>query len=558
MMRSYGKSPSAGMRWIRAMLLGWGLLGGVHAQAATDATIQAYLAQRFPCRLDRVRVETEQILIEGWVDQPAGDYVLGELPIDLPTGARPLADTLVPLNIRADGSFAVEVPRRAVRSGRACDRFASRWQLYHREEEVDTPCSHARYPDEIACRSPSLPALIPMTKKGLGGWTAGRIPDEVSELGLAAVTVNVVIHRLVSLEPQPGHTPFEWQGRTYFANDQVAAELDRTFRQAAEEGLLVSVIVLVANPAKSEEARIDLLGHPEAAASAMFAMPNMNAEDGVGLYGAILDWMASRWSGGEEGRIHHWIMHNEVDAGWVWTNAGEQTELEYMDLYVRSMRLAYLTARRYDPHAGAFISLDHHWAKPGQPRWYASRSLLEILQKFCQIEGDFEWGLAYHPYPQSLGNPRTWEDQQATFAFDTQKITPRNLEVLDDYMRRPEMLYRGRVRCVHLSENGFHSRDYSTKSLEEQAAGMAWAWKKISRLPSVQVWHYHNWIDNRHEGGLRIGLRKFPDDLEEPLGKKPIWYLYQALGTTREEAACAPYLKTIGIDAWDEIFLKGR
>ncbi|MFN9911869.1 MAG: DUF5722 domain-containing protein, partial [Pirellulaceae bacterium] len=145
------------------------------------------------------------------------------------------------------------------------------------------------------------------------------IPDEVSELGLAAVTVNVVIHRLVSLEQQPGHTPFEWQGRTYFANDQVAAELDRTFRQAAEEGLLVSVIVLVANPAKSEEARIDLLGHPEAAASAMFAMPNMNAEDGVGLYGAILDWMASRWSGGEEGRIHHWIMHNEVDAGWVWT-----------------------------------------------------------------------------------------------------------------------------------------------------------------------------------------------------------------------------------------------
>jgi hypothetical protein len=83
------------------------------------------------------------------------------------------------------------------------------------------------------------------------------------------------------------------------------------------------------------------------------------------------------------------------------------------------------------------------------------------------------------------------------------------------------------------------------------------AWKKISRLETVQSWQYHNWIDNRGEGGLRIGLRKFPDEPGDPLGRKPIWHLYQALGTPREDEACAPYLKTIGIRSWDEVLHRG-
>jgi len=87
---------------------------------------------------------------------------------------------------------------------------------------------------------------------------------------------------------------------------------------------------------------------------------------------------------------------------------------------------------------------------------------------------------------------------------------------------------------------------------------MALAGKKMSQLPSIQVWHYHNWIDNRHEGGLWIGLRKFPDDETDPLGVKPIWPLYQALGTPSEEAIIAPYLKTIGLDSWADVRSSGE
>ena len=65
-------------------------------------------------------------------------------------------------------------------------------------------------------------------------------------------------------------------------------------------------------------------------------------------------------------------------------------------------------------------------------------------------------------------------------------------------------------------------------------------------------------MDNRGEGGLRIGLRRFPDDTDEPLGKKPIWYVYQALGTPKEAEATAFAKPIIGIQDWSEIRHKGE
>jgi hypothetical protein len=289
-------------------------------------------------------------------------------------------------------------------------------------------------------------------------------------------------------------------------------------------------------------------------------MPNLTSEEGVSLYGAILNLMAERWSrpDGKYGRVHHWIMHNEVDAGWEWTNAGETPDIAYMDLYQRSMRMMDLIARQYDPNSEAFISLTHYWANKGCAKCYGSKRLLELLQQFGTKEGDFPWGLAFHPYPQDLTNPRTWEDGQASFSFNSAQITPKNLEVLDAYMKQPGMLYRGQVRPVHLTENGFNSRDYSEQQLADQAAGMALAWKKMAALSSIQVWDYHNWVDNRGEGGLKIGLRKFPDEPGDPLGKKPIWNLYKALGTPEENKVAEPYLKAIGVKNWDEILHLGE
>jgi hypothetical protein len=513
--------------------------------------LENYLSRDFPAKITRVGVGRDAIHIEGKVSAEGGGIFLADIPMDLPHDDPKSWQSLIEVK-PANGSFAIDVPRKRQLEGLDYDRLTSRWQLVKKGASCIEPLSHAHYADEVACRAPNLPAAKPKTKKGLGGWNAGRIPGELEDLGISSVTVNVMIHSLVSLDAQPGTTPFTWQGRTYHAREKELAALDATFLEAQKHGVMVSAILLVANPAKDASPVVKMLGHPDAASDGIFAMPNVTSPDGLALYGAILNLMAERWSrpDGKHGRVHHWIMHNEVDAGWVWANAGDKSALDYMDLYQRSLRLMDLIARQYDPNSRAFISLTHHWADKGEAKWYGSKQLLELLVKFTKAEGDFPWALAYHPYPQDLTNPRTWEDGLATFSFNTAKITPKNLEVLDAWMKQPAFLYRGKVRPVHCSENGFNSKDYSEKQLTDQAAGMGLAWKKIQALSSIEAWQYHNWIDNRGEGGLRIGLRKFPDEPGDPLGKKPIWQLYQALGTPREDKACAPYLPVMGLRSW--------
>jgi hypothetical protein len=527
--------------------------------ASDEAWLESYLDETFSAVLERVIVTDRKVTVSGRVDGNRDDLLLAEIPLERRGDDPQRCEATDPVAIGPDGRFSLTLDRFRDRGGLTYDRLTSRWQLVEHAGGKHTPRSHARYADTVPCRAPGLPAAYPTTKKGLGAWQHGRLPDEIESLGVGSVTVNVVPHTFISLAAEPGTFPFTWQGRTYHAREAVLARLDDTFRRAGKQGLMVSAIILIGNPARVESPVLDLLGHPDAVKEGIFAMPNVTHSEGVALYGGLLDLMAERWSrpDGRYGRVHHWIMHNEVDAGYEWTNCGPKPAIVFMDLLQRSLRLMHLITRRYDPHSRTFISLTHHWAHPGKPEWYGSKRMLDLLVRFCDAEGDFSWAVAFHAYPQSLGNPRTWEDTQATFRFDTPKITPRNLEVLEAYLRQPRLMHAGQPRPIHFSENGFNSPDYGPEALADQTAGMAYAWKKVQAMRLAEAWHYHNWIDNQHEGGLRIGLRKFPDEPDDPLGPKPIWHLYRALGTPEEGAAASAALKRIGITAWEDILHRG-
>ena len=240
----------------------------------------------------------------------------------------------------------------------------------------------------------------------------------------------------------------------------------------------------------------------------------------------------------------------------VWANAGNKPLGLYVEALQKSLRLAHLVTRRHDAGAQVFVSLEHHWRSPN-PRIFGARDLLETLLQWGRTEGDFEWAIAHHPYPQSLFEPKVWRDDQPTFAFDTPKITYKNIEVLTAWAARPEVRFANRPRVIYLTEQGLNSRDYSETALREQAAGMAYAWNKIKNLDGIEAHLYHNWVDNRAEGGLRIGLRRFPDDAEFPSGKKPVWSVYQALDTPAEAEATAFALPMVGVKSWDEVRYRG-
>ncbi len=526
-----------------------------------DVRLRTYLHHAYPCRMTEVVVKAQQVVVTGDIgSERAPDLVLVEAPLYTDITETTAFPTVLPIHPDRNGHFMVTLDRQRPSGNAAFDRLLSRWAVAKRSGARFTLLSHARYADSIQPIA-DLPEEKPRNKKGIGGFTTGWPISDVTDLDLSACTVNVVLNSLFATTPGSGRSAFSYAGHTWYAEDYNIAALDRTLQATAQHHLVVSAILLLGQggnaPANSFSHRV---AHPDADPSGIFVMPNVTSEDGLAAYAAALDYLAQRYSrpDAKYGRIHHWIMHNEVNAGWIWTNAGDKTPLLYTDLYHRSMRVAQLIARQYDSHAKAFISLEHHWnIRP--THIYAGREILENLLDFSAAEGDFDWGIAYHPYPQNLFDPRVWADTETTFTFDTPKITYKNLEVLDAWVRQPRARFLGKtLRTVHLTEQGLNSMDYTPKSLTDQAAGMAYAWNKYKNLDSIEVFDYHNWVDNRGEGGLRIGLRRFPDDKDEPLGKKPIWFVYKALGTAREAEATEFAKPILGIKDWSEVRYRGK
>ncbi len=511
--------------------------------------LQTYLDTEFNCKIDKISANFETITISGTLDKLDNIY-LCEIPPYLDVTD---TDSIIKFKPIKKLNFSESFPRYQQRKDIKYDSLLSKWAL-----AMDTPSglkliSHAHYPDEIEPKYNIMPQAL-KGRKGIGGFDISRgHTNDLDDLDIASITVNIPFARFMTKTKSPGNIEHNYNGIMYYFNQGYFQQLDHTLLEAAKRNIIVAAILLIDKNQPSPDA---LLQHPDMDPSGIFSMPNMTTPESVNCYAAALDFLASRYSRPDKkyGRIHHWIMHNEVDAGWTWTNMGVKTDLVFMDTYIKSMRMCYAIARSYNPQSEVFISLTHYWAWTSHPHYYPSKDLMEILLKFSRVEGDFQWAVAHHPYPESLLEPKTWLDTKAKFNIDTPLITFKNLKVLDQWIKSTEMLYEGtQKRSLWLSENGTNSKSYSEKDLTEQAAGFAYTWKSMKDLDGIDGFQWHNWIDNRHEGGLRIGLRKFPDQTDDPAGRKPVWFLFQAADTDREDDVFAPYLKTIGIKKWSDI-----
>lgn len=523
-----------------------------HAQAER---LRAYFKREFPGAIEKITADTSCITISGKVGEGSGDCLMAEVPMWEDVTALKSPAALHSIQPGADGKFTLRVERSSAKDR---DLLLSGWALVKPDGGAYQLFSALRYADEVAARA-ELPPAKPLSKKGLGGCDFAH-PD-IKELGIHSVTINIILNDLLSPEPGPGKTLYTYAGRTWYSNDAVVATYDRYFLTAVERGLMVSAIVLLPPVRDSPpNSWIRSAAHPDADSGAAFVMPDFTRAEGVNAYAAAMNFVAERYTrpDGRYGRIHHWILHNEINSGFFWTSAGTKTDLTYLALYHKSLRVAHLLTRQYDPNAKAFISLEHCWGRPADVRSYAGRDLMEYLVSFSKTEGDFPWGVAFHPYPQDIFNPRTWEDSEAPCDFAAPFITYKNIEVLDAWARQERVAYRGQPREIQLSEQGLNSPDYSEKSLRDQSAGMAYAWKKIEPLPTVSAFQYHLWADDRGEGGLRLGLRKFGDDPQDPHGLKPIWQLYQALGTPEFEAKAEFAKEVLGIKDWAEVPYRGE
>lgn len=530
----------------------------VKRESEMENRLKDYLTKNYDSKITTVEVADSKISVAGRLASAGPNYLCEIAPYQDVTEANDYETAI----LVSGKKFHLEVDRFVDRNGIKYDRLLSKWVLAEKTTNGYQLISHAIYPDFIKAKY-SYPKEVAKGRKGIGGFSVNRGHlEDLDELGATSATVNIWFSKFMFTKPAADRVEHVYNGKSWYFRAKDVTLFDSTFRTTARKGIVTAAILLVDKAESCPDKEIGrLLQHPDMDPAGIYSMPNMTNPASVECYAAALDFLASRYSRADKkyGRCNHWIMHNEVDAGWEWTNMGEKTATIFMDTYIKSMRMCYAIARSYNPNSEVFVTLTHYWAWTSHPRFYPSKALMEILNQYTRAEGDFQWAMAHHPYPQSLMEPKTWLDKQVDFTFNSPLITFANLEVLNAWIKLPEVLYKGKIkRTLWLSENGTNSRTYSDQDLTEQAAGFAYTWKKMKKLDGIDGFQWHNWYDNRGEGGLRIGLRRFPDDEKDPGGAKPVWYVFKAADTPEENAVFDQYKETIGIKDWKESQYSGK
>lgn len=402
--------------------------------------------------------------------------------------------------------------------------------------------------------------VLPLLAAALAGCAVSSFPEAASKkglqvemvddalaLGVKHAALNFNLTSLADLRGDPANPTWTVEGRTFNFRRDALERLDRQIRPLSKAGVLVYLIVLAYAPADEETRRLVLHSRYDPKAPNRLGGFNTATEEGRLWLRAAVEFVADRY----RNQVVGYILGNEVNSHWFWYNLGRITLEEFTDEYLRAARLVHAAIRRQSSWARLYLSLEHHWGirYPGgdDHQAFPGRAFLDLFARRAKEGGDFDWHLAFHPYPENLFEPRFWKDRSARPDENTPRITFKNLEVLTAYLRRPELLFDGVPRRVILSEQGFHT-PAGAEGETIQAAAYCAAYRKVAAMEGIDAFILHRHVDNAGEGGLLLGLRRGGG---QRLPKK-IYDCFRAADTPEWEKAFEFALPVVGLERWTD------
>lgn len=401
------------------------------------------------------------------------------------------------------------------------------------------------------------PFPTPATKKGL----QVQMIDDALALGVGHAALNLNLTALVDPTNNPSSVRWTSGGKEFAFSLPVVEDLDRRVKPLSDNGVVVYLILLTY--ASNDPARDALMLHPAYARgqkdTGPIGMFNVTSDDGIAWLTAAMEFLAARYSGhnADQGRVWGYIAGNEVNSHWYWSNMGHATLDEVVTTYEKSVRLIHTAVRKSSTHARVYLSLEHYWAKryPAgtETQSVPGRDFLQAFAALARKQGDFDWHLAHHPYPEPLTDCRFWKDRKhSPHSPDAEVVSFRNLEVLCDFLATEPMTFQGKPRRVIFSEQGFHCDNRKTGE-RDQAAAYALAYVNVARLDLVDAFILHRHVDHSGEGGLNLGLwTNKPDSIATPDRKRQMYDVFLAAGTANQDKVFEFALPVFGAKTWDE------
>ena len=375
---------------------------------------------------------------------------------------------------------------------------------------VVVPVSNAHYitnPEVLASVS-----LSPKNngKKGLilDGAKIGNGNTEVIDLGVQQGAYNINLEDVIGGN---GVIQYEYNGKVYAFDSGYVSQYDHCVRTTSSQGIGLTMVLL--NPyVPGEEFMISPTSRVGAGRSNYYMM-NTSEQAGLEWLEATVSFLAFRYNGRNGlGQVDNWVIGNEVNAKNVWNYSNVSDELTYAQLYADSLRVCYNAIKSRNANATVCISLDQNWTKVHNPAsYYSARSMLEAINAVVCAQGNFDWGLAEHPYNYPMTWTSFWTPKNPFSAsmiqhsIDTPYLSMENIEQLTDYMCLPHMLgTKGQVRPILLTEIGYSS----TQGDEAQAFAMVYAYQRVMTNRYIRMIIFNRQTDYPIEvrDGLSVGL----------------------------------------------------
>ena len=420
--------------------------------------------------------------------------------------------------------------------------------------------SEPRYitnPEAVARNT--APFKDPLTKKGLN--IEIDMLSDAFDLGVKHVTTNIAFSQIMG-----SGIEFEYDGKTYHFNKAVMDAYDATISALSNKGMTVTAIILNDwNPNTPD------LIYPgtEKTSFAYYYMFNAATEAGFEQTRAIAAFLADHYSGKnpDYGKVSNWIIGNEINCQ-EWTYMGATDVGTYVRAYQQAFRTIYTAIKSTNANDRVYFSLAYWWGMPYEGKddslHYKGREIVDVFNSIANVEGQMDWGLAYHPYPHPLSEPEFWDDAATgliTTDFNSPVINFANLNVLTDYMAQEAFRApSGEVRHIILTEQGFTAYSATKGYVPElQAAAYAYSYYLVDSNPYIDAYTVSRQVDAPSEvnAGLRFGL--WECDMNQPnlivaTKRRKIWQVFRDIDKKNATLEATEFAKEIiGIEKWSDV-----
>lgn len=369
---------------------------------------------------------------------------------------------------------------------------------------------------------------------------------ELTDLNVKHAIYNIPLSHIMgeTADPTFPTITYTYRGRNYAFNGAAVNGYDGLFKYLSDQGMTATAVVLNDwNDAFAE------LIHPEARnqeSGAYYYMFNASEAEGARTLEAVASFLAQRYSDGEHGMVHSWVIANEINQNRVWNYMNTKDVYHYAAEFEKSFRIFYQAVKSRYANARVYFSIDHAWNsnEGDNSSFFNGRDVLEAFNEAALQHGNYDWGIAIHPYPEPLTRVNYWS-QEYDKSRDASHLSIMNLNVLTDMLSEETYLDRsGDIRSVTITELGFSSG--SGERL--QAAAFAYCYYIVEDNPHVDAFLMNRQTDAPEEvlAGMAFGVYEY-----DHTGKY-IKDIFRDIDTDRAGEYTEFILNILGADSLEE------